>query len=249
MSNNLPLYPLLRRGRDVDIIVCFDASADIKQENWLSVADGYAKQRGVKGWPIGAGWPKRRGFKDESKEELDAADAVTAQEAAGKIAALREQQRSTGNATEVAISHDKGKNQNESDLGYCNVWIGTTLERESDDEPPKSKRVDPDADWKLMAPDAGIAVIYFPFLPNPEVKDVDPNVSSYLSTWNFIYTPEEIDKVVALARANFEAGKDQTKRTVRAVYERKKARRLEAEERQRIKQWKRQLRYHGNHFR
>ena len=50
MSNNLPLYPLLRRDRNIDIIVCFDASADIKQENWLSVAEGYAKQRGVRGY-------------------------------------------------------------------------------------------------------------------------------------------------------------------------------------------------------
>lgn len=40
MSNNLPIYPLIRPGRDVDIIVAFDASADVKQENWLSVVDG-----------------------------------------------------------------------------------------------------------------------------------------------------------------------------------------------------------------
>jgi len=38
MSNNLPIYPLLRPGRDVDIIVSFDASADIKQENWLPLS-------------------------------------------------------------------------------------------------------------------------------------------------------------------------------------------------------------------
>ena len=75
MSNNLPLYPLLRRDRNVDIIVCFDASADIKQENWLSVAERYAKQRSVRGWPVGAGWPRA---KDETKTELAAADAVTA---------------------------------------------------------------------------------------------------------------------------------------------------------------------------
>jgi len=58
MSNNLPIYPLLRPERNVDIIIAFDASADIKQENWLSVVDGYARQRGIQGWPIGAGWPK-----------------------------------------------------------------------------------------------------------------------------------------------------------------------------------------------
>ena len=102
MSNNLPLYPLLRRDRNVDVIVCFDASADIKQENWLSVAEDYAKERNVRGWPVGAGWPRA---KDETKRELDAADAVTAQQAAGKIAETREEQR--GQSPKTAI-------------GYCN---------------------------------------------------------------------------------------------------------------------------------
>ena len=246
MSNNLPLYPLLRNGRDVDIIVCFDASADIKQENWLSAVDGYAKQRGIRGWPIGAGWPKEE---DETKRELDAADAVTAQEAAGKIADLREEQRNKSeNATQQAIADNKSPNQNDSDLGYCNVWVGTTMERESEIEPPQSKRVNLDADWKLLEPDAGITVVYFPFLPNPKVEGVDPNTSPYLSTWNFIYTPEEINSVVALARANFEAGKDQTKHTVRAVYERKKAKRIEAEEKDRWRRWNKHWGQHGDHF-
>ena len=246
MSNNLPLYPLLRKGRDVDIIVCFDASADIQQENWLSAADGYAKQRGIKGWPIGAGWPKE---KDETKNELDAADAATAQQAAGKIADAREEQRNKSqNSTQEAVDKGEVNNLDKSDLGYCTVWVGTTMERKSETEPPQSKRVDPDTDWKLLAPDAGITVVYFPFLPNPKVEGVDPNTSPYLSTWNFIYSQEEIDKVVALARANFEAGKDQTKRTVRAVYERKKARRIEAEESDKQRRWRNHWGKHGDHF-
>ena len=43
MSNNLPIYPLLRPGRDVDVIIAFDASADVKTDNWVKVADGYAR--------------------------------------------------------------------------------------------------------------------------------------------------------------------------------------------------------------
>lgn len=128
------------------------------------------------------------------------------------------------------------------------VWVGNTLDRKSNEEPPQSTRVEPDADWKLLDPDAGITVVYFPFLRNPKVQGVDPDTSPYLSTWNFIYSPEEIDKVVALARANFDAGKEQTKRTVRAVYERKKAKRLEAEEKEKIQRWKRHLREHGDSF-
>ncbi|KAL8832575.1 MAG: hypothetical protein Q9191_000199 [Dirinaria sp. TL-2023a] len=238
MSNNLPIYPLLREGRNVDVFIAFDASADIKTENWLSVADGYAKQRGIKGWPLGAGWPKEKASEDATKTNLDAAETVNAQQAAGKLAETREEQRARSEA----------KQGKEADLNYCNVWVGTTLERESAHEPPQSKRLDPDAEWKISAPDAGITVIYLPFLPNPTVEGVDPNTSDFMSTWNFIYTPEAIEKVVRLARANFQEGSEQTKRTIRAVYERKKSKRLEAESRDRIRRWKRQLRDSGDHF-
>ena len=238
MSNNLPIYPLLRNGRDVDVLIAFDASADIKTENWLSVADGYAKQRGVKGWPIGAGWPTRDAPEDLTQAELERAEAASPQQAAGKIADIREARRQQSKITA----------EKEAELGYCNIWVGTTMERQSDDEPPYSKRVQPDADWKLMDPNAGIAVIYFPFLPNPKVAGVDPDTSDFMSTWNFVYTPDDIDKVVSLARANFEEGKEQTKRTIRAVYERKKAKRLEREGKVRISNMRRQLRESGDHF-
>ena len=237
----------------MDIIVCFDASADIKQENWLSVVDAYAKRRGFKGWPIGAGWPKT---KDETKIELDAADVATAQQAAGNIAEAREKQRESHIVAKDGFIEDKNggprqkshTNQSETDLGYCNIWVGNTMEGKGDTEPPESKRVDPDTDRQLLGPAAGIAVVYFPLLPNPKVEGVDPDTSPYLSTWNFIYTPEEIDKVVALARANFEEGKEQTKRTVRAVYQRKKAKRIQAEEKKRIRHWKEHWEKHGDHF-
>lgn len=237
MSNNLPIYPLLRKGRDVDILIAFDASADIKTENWLSVADGYAKQRGVKGWPIGAGWPKGDTLADQARADIQPAETASPQQAAAKIAEAREAQ---GQQSKAA--------QDKADLGYCNVWIGTTMERHSDTEPPQSKRVQPDADWELMEPNAGIAVIYFPFLPNPKVEGVNPNTSDFMSTWNFVYTPDDIDKVVSLARANFNEGREQTKRTIRAVYERKKATRLEQEGKIRISRMKRQLRESGDHF-
>ena len=238
MSNNLPIYPLLRDGRNVDVLIAFDASADIESENWLSVVDGYAKQRGIKGWPTGAGWPKGDATVDRLKTELDAAKAASAQQAAGKIADARE-----GNRGKAEISPRK-----DGDIGHCNVWIGTTIERESERETPQSKRVEPDADWKILAPDAGIALIYFPFLPNAKVEGVDPNTSDFMSTWNFIYSPEDIEKVIALARANFREGKEQTKRTIRAVYERRKAKRLKAEEKSRIRRWKHHLRESGDHF-
>jgi cytosolic phospholipase A2 len=222
MSNNLPIYPLLRPGRNVDIIIAFDASADVKTDNWLKVADGYARQRGIKGWPVGAGWPPLDETIDKLQQDLEKAQAGTEEQAKAKI--------------EEAKEKDSQK-RNKKDLGYCNVWVGTTEERTSESEPPVSKLVD--EDWELMKLDAGITVIYFPFLANPKVEGVDPKTSDFMSTWNFVYTPEQIDSVVNLARTNFGEGAEKTKRTVRAVYERKKKIREEHEkaERERKKRW------------
>jgi phospholipase A2 len=273
MSNNLPIYPLLRPGRNVDIVVAFDASADIKQENWLSIVDGYARQRGLKGWPIGAGWPKAS---DSEPEDT--------------LKTLRENQKLDENATEDklttvqakdAVSHkarmidtlmtsDSGQDLSlevqppHHDLTFCNVWLGTKEEKMSDEEPPPSKRLfhpshgdDHESDFHLMKPDAGIAVVYFPLLPNPNAPDltpskspatkssstvsdpekplapkpssIKPDVDDFLSTWNFVYTPEQVDSVVGLAKANFAEGEAQVKRVVRGVYERKKRDRLQRE--------------------
>jgi phospholipase A2 len=242
MSNNLPIYPLLRPGRDVDILIAFDASADIKTENWLSVADGYARQRGIKGWPLGAGWPKESMSPESAAKELDAAENSTPAETESKLNEAKEKQ-----------VQDAAKSKDPNDLGYCTVWVGTTQERSASTEEVPSKAVQ--EDWELMQPDAGIAVVYFPYVANPKVEGVDPVTSDYMSTWNFIYTPEDIDNAVALARANYEEGREQTRRCVRAVYERKKKKRLEVENAAREARWRRKVRLgivgkkgEGDHF-
>ncbi|KAI1095838.1 FabD/lysophospholipase-like protein [Rostrohypoxylon terebratum] len=234
MSNNLPLYPLLRPGRDIDIIVAFDASADVKTDNWLSVADGYARQRGVKGWPIGVGWPKKTDSAQEIDEKLESAQAKSAAEAETKV---RQAQQGKGNdqadtrgkpPQPTAEPSTKAKHDishpEDSDLGYCTIWVGSTEERSSTPPPPTKAMAltDDTLSWKLTEPNAGMTIVYLPFLANPKVEGVNPAESDYLSTWNFVYTPEQVDKVVALARANYAEGKDQVRRCVRAVYERKK---------------------------
>ncbi|KNG43901.1 FabD/lysophospholipase-like protein [Stemphylium lycopersici] len=224
MSNNLPIYPLLRPGRNVDILVAFDASADVKTDNWLKVADGYARQRGIKGWPVGAGWPPADESMHDLQEDLDRAEAATETQAQSK---LDEAQSSAKN---------KDKDNKSKDLGYCNIWVGSTEERSSDSETPVSKQVDDD--WELMHPSSGITVIYFPFLANDKVPGVDPKVSDFMSTWNFVYSPQQIDSVVDLARANYNEGAERTKRTVRAVYERKKRDRENREREERERRWR-----------
>lgn len=241
MSNNLPIYPLLRPGRDIDMIIAFDSSADIQKENWLRVADDYARQRGVKGWPIGSGWPELV----RETEQSDAPDSSTSRPRRAKMvqaaggegndstrhgASNRKRDLTTQQVNTAALQGEQVAKSTSTDLGYCNIWVGSKTQGQtpSDSEQPRSRLVT-DED-ELMEPDAGIAVIYFPFMANPAVEGVDPQESDFLSTWNFVYTPEQVDKVVKLAKTNFDAGEAQVKRAVRAVYERKKRQRLEREE-------------------
>ena len=242
MSNNLPIYPLLRPGRDVDIIITFDASADVVKDNWLKVTEGYVKQRGVKGWPVGAGWPTSEETTQQIDNELKSAQAKSANDAEERLERAKKQ-------AAIAGDEDDG-DQKGSGLDYCTVWVGTREERQAASESSLCKVVE--QDWELMKPDAGITVIYFPFMSNPAVPGVNPQTSDFMSTWNFVYTPEEVDKVVDLARANFEAGQEQTKRTVRAVWQRKRDQRLEREKQLKESKWtldptERKLRRYNNY--
>lgn len=175
MSNNLACYPLLRRGRNVDVLIAFDSSADIQTYNWIGNSEGYAKQKKITGWPVSIGWPKET---DSNPEELLAsAEATSVGDAKQRLEEAKESDKAN---KEIRQIHER---RDTKGLGYCTVWVGTKQEKITDEEPPPSKAVE--EEWELMRPDAGITVVYFPLIPNKRVPGVDPETSGYLSTWNF----------------------------------------------------------------
>nr|POE94641.1 cytosolic phospholipase a2 zeta [Quercus suber] len=187
MNNNLPIYPLLRPSRHVDLIIAFDASADVRGDNWVAAVRGYAQTRGIPGWPMHAGWPS---------------------------------------------------SSSAEDLSHCTVWAGSRSptppsSTSSSAIPPQqlTPTSPPAAIAALLgAPDAGTTLVYFPLLANPAAAPgLDPARDAFASTWNFVYTPAEIERVVGLARANFGVGAGLTRAAVRAVWERKRAARRERE--------------------
>lgn len=227
MSNNLACYPLLRRGRDVDILIAFDSSAEIQTYNWIGNAEGYAKQKKVIGWPVQIGWPKATDSHPE--EQLDNAMATSTDDAQERLESAKEADKATKDIQSMAQGmQDKKDAAGTKGLGYCTIWVGSKEQRDSDEEPPPSKAVEDE--WELTKPEAGITVAYFPLIPNEKVPGVDPESSAYLSTWNFEWAPEQVEATVALARANFQEGDARVRRMVRAVYERKKQLRLKREE-------------------
>ncbi|KAF8426920.1 putative cytosolic phospholipase A2 zeta [Tirmania nivea] len=227
MSNNLACYPLLRKGRNVDILIAFDSSAEIQTHNWIGNAEGYAKQKKITGWPVSIGWPRETDTHPE--EQLGNAQAMSEEDVKKRLEEAQKADKATRAIQNMQHKLENQKNSAETKgLGHCTVWVGTKQEKTTEESPPPSKAVE--EEWELMRPDAGITVIYFPLIPNEKVPDVDPETSSYLSTWNFEWTPKQVDDTIILAKANFGEGKSKVRRTVKAVYERKKKLRLEREQ-------------------
>ncbi|CCG83017.1 Putative uncharacterized protein [Taphrina deformans PYCC 5710] len=207
MANNMPFYPLLRRN--CDIIIALDSSADINTTPWFSRTEGYAKQRNIKSWPVGMGWPKQDG---ETAKELATASAKTPGEASDKL--------------EKATAERYG-------LDGVNVWVGQSTEHKPSSRSSDSGYETADSllkaqivndDWEVVSKSTGLMVIYLPLIGHPDVPEVDPVDSSHLSTWNFTYTPDQVEGVRRLARANFDAAR--IKNAIRAMYNRKKETRL-----------------------
>lgn len=165
MSNNLGCYPLLRKGRNVDMVIVFDSSADIRAANWIGYVEGYAKQRRIKGWPVSIGWPQSDDA-EQARRELEAAQASSSGEATAKL-------------DEARRSDHVGPPQAKlraSTLGPCTVWVGSLESRESQDEPPPAKVVvvgdgeeeerggeegeegEEREEWDLLKPDSGMAM-------------------------------------------------------------------------------------------
>jgi cytosolic phospholipase A2 len=228
MSNNIPFYPLLRR--DVDIVIALDTSAHIQTTPWFERADGtstfnpsdsgYARQKGIIGWPVGVGWPKDTS-PSKNIETLTKAEPTTPEDAQLKLKAAKSQPMPDQPTDPITQKYG---------LGHCNIWIGNKAERTDPNEPPKAKvlPLTIDDSWQ-MDPDDGIMLIYLPLLPNLKCPGVIPETTEYMSTWNFQYTPEQIDNVVQLAERNFEEGEERIKRAVRAVWTRKKELRRQKE--------------------
>ncbi|KAF7724212.1 hypothetical protein EC973_001231 [Apophysomyces ossiformis] len=193
MDNNIPFYPLLRHGRDVDVIIAIDLSADIQTAPHFERAEGYAKQRGIHGWPVGAGWPKSDMDERAGPESEDSYDG-----------------------TKRMSEKTKEAKENPYPLGPCNIFTSSTTETTAtgsgkERETTYPERINP------------ITIIYFPLIGNDSYDpDFDPQTAEFCSTWNFVYTADQVSKLSGLAERNMRDNVDQIKSVLRTVWERKR---------------------------
>ncbi|GAA5823594.1 hypothetical protein JCM3770_003518 [Rhodotorula araucariae] len=248
LNLNLPYLPLLRRSADV--ILALDASAD-SQEVWFSRAAEYARQYDAEGssrWPavnVDALFPRDREVsvvrvEEREKDAASAAEKVDAAKRQEEVGAPDEGERGgvrvdnpqpapvgsapTSSAAAVTDGTDAGDGEKpmpssqarEPPLGRCSIWLGSTSPKLA-----ASCRNDHPTVADVLERD-GIALAYIPLAPDDEF----PNPLEVFSTWQFEYKEEETDRLIRLAKANFEAGEEQLKTLLKGVWLRKRSQRL-----------------------
>lgn len=74
-------------------------------------------------------------------------------------------------------------------------------------------------------------MVYLPLLPNEHaVPGYDPSTAKFSGSYNLVWTPEQIEMIVATSVANFKAGEATVKEAIRDAWMRKKQLRKKAGE-------------------
>ncbi|KAI0764706.1 FabD/lysophospholipase-like protein [Fomes fomentarius] len=241
---NIPYYPFLRRN--VDCIIALDASAD-SQDLWFTRAEELAAKRGLRTWPRGATWPSRvhpAGEGAVASSEGPSYEASTPRSANRKLAetqesALAKQANKQESTEQREVPQEPGGGDglaHTRPLSACEVWIGSSSAAHE-----VSARLD-DLDEAALLQRDGIAVVYIPLMPNDRrVPDFDP---FSISTWRREVSPDESQKLLDVAEANFEESSEKIVRLLRAVWMRKRMERRTREWQERLAQLRERL--HGN---
>ncbi|GAA5807883.1 hypothetical protein MFLAVUS_001263 [Mucor flavus] len=200
MDNNIPFYPLLRQGRDVDVILSLDLSADIQDTPFFDRAEGYVKRRGINGWPSGAGWPK---------PDTDNIPVVQDNVSNKSSEKTKESCKPTSKYT----------------LNTCTVFESSSSETTPD------KNDDSSTMTTYPENTNPITLVYFPLIVNENYDpEFDPQSAEFCSTWNFVYTSEQVNKLHELAEANVKDNLEKVRKVFKDTWKRKRDERLKRED-------------------
>lgn len=217
MDNNIPFYPLLRQGRDVDIIISLDLSADIQDTPFFDRAEGYVKRRGISGWPQGAGWPKKEQVQQQVQESIPIV------------------QEKEGNKKSTKLSDDKNDDDGNTTTPRTKYALDTCtiFDSSSTEATPARATQDDTASVKTTYPanTNPITIVYFPLIVNEKYDpEFDPQNAEFCSTWNFVYTSEQVNKLHGLAEANVKENLEKVRKVIKETWKRKRDERLKRQD-------------------
>ncbi|KAI1315497.1 hypothetical protein EDD11_000730 [Mortierella claussenii] len=189
MDNNLPLYPLLRPGRNIDIVLAFDSSADIESVPWFEKADEYVKRRGIERWP-----PISKTRADQlAKQEGGPPRKMTHVEIFHGIVA------DDRDADHVVPSEEGAAESASAEPSRPIASKGSSSSQSADVHP--------------------ITLIYFPLIPNAEYQaDFNPGTEPFCSTFNFEVKQDEVTLLAGLGEINFNKGLDDVKKILKETW-------------------------------
>ncbi|KAI8598510.1 acyl transferase/acyl hydrolase/lysophospholipase [Dissophora ornata] len=197
MDNNLPIYPLLRPGRKVDVVLAFDSSADIESVPWFEKADEYVKRRGIQRWPPIS---KTRAEQLAGQEEGLPRKMTHVEIFEGTVADDRE-------ADHVAPSEDGSPSSSSSERSTPVSPKGNVSSESLDAHP--------------------ITLVYFPLIPNKEYQaDFNPATEPFCSTYNFEIKEDQVALLAGLGEQNFNKGLEDVRKILKDTWLRKRSERL-----------------------
>jgi len=202
LSNNLPNHVLARDERQADVIISFDASSDVKTGAAVARIHEFGKECGIE--------IKKRELNYE-RPRTDGNETTSGENRPGRVA----------NGS-VSPSELERHYKDEAD------------KIREEYEPLSAQRFD---GWRMKknrstdrAPD--VHFVYCPLLPNAVQPGFDPTTAHYSTSYNLIWTADQVRALLRTAMANVEENSYAVgviRDAVREAYENKKKARLTRE--------------------
>ncbi|KAE8260358.1 hypothetical protein A4X13_0g369 [Tilletia indica] len=268
LSNNLPSHVLMHPGRNVDIIIAFDASSDVQKGAAIQRIHEFGRDRGLRFRLRSAsseddqeshsaenGAPSYQAGANESSSsanDLNSTAARNDSDGRSNSPHLAPNGRARSEGSRTMVNNDSGRNIHKNDgqeAGpqdpaeqirtkfegkYAQVLDGWRVRSQLDPLLPSQSL---DNDWidieeeeAMFARDPDVRMIYCPLLPSARIPDFDPSTSAFSTSYNLVWTPDQVETLVQCSKFNTEDYVlDAIRQTVREVYETKKRRRLAAD--------------------
>ncbi|CAD6945196.1 unnamed protein product [Tilletia controversa] len=267
LSNNLPSHVLMHPGRNVDIIIAFDASSDVQKGAAIQRIHEFGRDRGLR-------FRLRSDPSEDAQESRSAVNGASSHQAGADSSSpsTSEVKITSGQNRSEVRSHSphlapNGRARSEGSRTMINGESARNLrqkEEEGTEVPDVAEQIrakfegkyaqvldgwrvrspsDPllatqtlDDDWvdieeeeAMFARDPDVRMIYCPLLPSARIPDFDPSTSAFSTSYNLVWTPDQVETLAQCSKFNVEDYViDVVRQTVREVYESKKRRRLAA---------------------
>jgi phospholipase A2 len=208
MSNNLPHYTFFRPGREVDLMLLCDFSSDVQSGEALQRIRSFGEEMGVR-------TEEREKLPDLNEWPQVAADA-DAENPEGKV--RRKEltsdeiaERFRGRYAQVLDVEPIPEDQRSACQGPTITDPATGLRYNARHQPQSTRST---------------TMVYMPLLPHRCQPLYDPSTASFSSSYNLVWSEEQVSTIRRTARANVEEAMETIRGTMREIYERKKQVRL-----------------------